>query len=60
MIGLGDHYQLLQWCKQENKQLTTVKNYWAVIPPGNCGEIINYKSRAQVALYSHHNAAMEL
>lgn len=46
--------------KQENKQLTTVKNYRAVIPPGDCGEIINYKSRAQVALYSHHNAAMEL
>lgn len=46
--------------KQENKQLTTVKNYRTVIPPGDCGEIVNYKSRAQVALYRLHNAAMEL
>lgn len=46
--------------KQKNKQLTTVKNYRAVNPPGDCGEIINYQSRAQVALYSRHNAATEL
>lgn len=47
-------------CKQKNKQLTTVKNYRAVNPPGDCGDIINYKSKAQVALYNHHNPAMEL
>lgn len=47
-------------CKQKNKQLTTVKNYRAVNPPEDFGEIINYKSRTQVGLYSHHNAAMEL
>lgn len=63
MIELGDCCQYLQCCtvvNRKKKTLTTVKNYRAVNPPGDCGDIINYKSKAQVALYSHHNPAMEL